>query len=87
MSAAWGGTSVERKEEWRQQYLNVERSAAQQRKDLVVAFDRIHKLEAKLQSCSLKLWVVLGAAAAEGAIIGWMATALLNCLAQAQIVR
>ncbi len=59
-------------EEWREIYLR-HRSPEQVRADLVEAFDRIEGLQ-------LKLWVLGGLVLGEGAVIGWLATGLLNCL-------
>jgi hypothetical protein len=62
-------------EEWREIYLR-HRSPEEIRRDLVEAFDRIEAMK-------LKLWILGAAVAAEGAIIGWLATGLLDCIQNA----
>ncbi|SRR5229473_81461 len=59
-------------EEWRQKYLHA-RSLDELRADAVLAFDQIGSLK-------LKVWILIGAVTAEGAVISWLATALLACI-------
>ena len=59
-------------DDWRELYLT-RRSPEEMRKDLVEAFDRIEGMR-------LKLWVLGGVVTAEGAIIAWLATSLLDCI-------
>lgn len=68
----WGNKHKRIPEEWRELYLK-QRSADEVRRDLVIAFDR-------MESMKLKLWILGGALLGEGAVIGWLATSLLNCL-------
>lgn len=67
-------------EEWRENYLHVERSNTQLRKDLVTAFDRIHSLELKYERAKTRAWVMGATMAAEGALIYWLATSLVQCI-------
>lgn len=68
----WGKKHKRIPEEWRELYLK-QRSADEVRRDLVIAFDR-------MEAMKLKLWILGGALLGEGAVIGWLATGLLNCL-------
>jgi hypothetical protein len=57
----------------RKYYVFAERDGEKIRRDLCEAFDRIEAMK-------LKLWIVGGALLAEGAVIGWLATSLLDCV-------
>jgi len=54
--------------EYRGHYLNVERTAEQRRKDLVVAFDEIYELKRKMGNLKLMLWIMGLLLSAVGAI-------------------
>src|SRR5579863_2880874 len=58
--------------EWREKYQR-ERSLEELRRDAVVAFDQISSLK-------LKVWILTAVVTAEGAVIGWLASALLTCM-------
>lgn len=68
----WGKKHKRIPEEWRDRYLK-HRNPEEMRRDLVEAFDRIEAMK-------LKLWILGGALLGEGAVIGWLATGLLNCV-------
>jgi hypothetical protein len=66
-----------------QRYLH--RSDEELRWDLVAAFDEIETLKDKLWSANMKVWILAGALTAEGAALGWLATALLDCIKQSHL--
>ncbi len=68
----------------RDYYLKVERTAEQQRRDLVTAFDQIYDLKCKMRGLKLKLWVLSGAGALAISLAGWLGNALLSCLQAAK---
>jgi len=68
----WGKTFKRIPDEWRKLYIS-HRTDEQIRQDLAVLFDRAHDLK-------LKLWALTFVTGIEGAIIGWLATALLDCV-------
>lgn len=66
--------------DWRENYLHVERSRNQLQRDLVIAFDRIDRLEQDRRNLKNWLKVFGGIITVEGALLGWFATSLLSCL-------
>ena len=68
----------------RDYYLQVERSAEQKRKDLVIAFDQIHDLKCKMRGLKMKIWVLGGALVGLSGVTGWLANHLFDCLEAAQ---
>lgn len=72
--------TLDERNQWREQYLHIERSKQQLQKDLTIAFDEIHEL--KRDRRSLKNWVkLLGVVVTvEGSLLAWFATSLLDCL-------
>jgi hypothetical protein len=67
-----------------QRYLH--RSDEELRWDLVAAFDNIETLKDKLASANMKVWILVGVVGAEGAVMGWLATALLDCIKQGHLL-
>lgn len=71
---------------YREHYLHVERTAEQRRKDLAVAFDQIFELKCQLRSLKNRVWVLSGALAIAGSVIGWLSSHLYDCMAAVQQV-
>lgn len=65
---------------YREYYLKTERTAEQQRKDLVIAFDELHELKCKMRGLKLKVWVLSGALLGLCGVSGWLANSLMSCL-------
>jgi hypothetical protein len=70
----------------RAHFLNVERTAEQRRKDLVIAFDEIYDLKCKYRSVKIKLWVITLYATALTGVNFWLANHLYDCVAAVRAI-
>lgn len=74
----WGNTFKRIRPEWREAYRQ-HRTREQLLGDVEVAFDRLHDQK-------LKMWFLTFVLGLEGAMLGWMATSLVDCLQTAHRV-
>lgn len=70
---------AERTKELRDFYAKSAREKGQLQKDLVVAFDRIAKLERTVDRQSIELWVYRLVTVGAGGLIALLWTSLSNC--------